>query len=333
MAKKFPLAPTSRRRTLNDVRALAFERGTFWIVPAVAVVAAIISFTHLTWLGEEMRWGPWIAPLLPAAIDGLGIVCSFGIVRSQASGEPLRRRLSEWGGLILALGLSIAGNVAYVLDAAPDWLKIITAASIPVVVAYSIHILGRANSKGLSARIYADDPDGEIQLHVPQVGADETAPGPADVHARPVARARATPAQGTFAREAAARDVPRKPAPAAHGVTRGPTRAPSTVDDAHGAVEAARAQSGDDLVIDEDAYRTRYEELYRAELDADPYTQPVSKRIYEQAGQTRRTESAVRRWGTAMWAEHQERMRVEATAPVRDDEAEAPAVEREPARV
>lgn len=153
-----PKAPAARGFTRSEKRSLQFETVSLYVVFLVALIAMIVSFVALTWLGGHMRLGfaAWLVPLM---IDGFGVACSVGIVRSQAAGEPARARISEWLGLSFALGLSILGNVYHVLDVVPDWLKIAVASCIPIIVAYGIHVYGRAMSRGISAHVMADEPD------------------------------------------------------------------------------------------------------------------------------------------------------------------------------
>jgi hypothetical protein len=212
MAPRFKI-PTSRGFTLADKRNQRLERVTLLIVVAVAVIAAAISFVALRWVGEYINMGP-IAFLLPLAIDGFGIICAFGIVRSQSMNEPLRKRASEWVGLGYALGLSVAGNIVHALSAItgakpPIWLVIGFVSAIPIIVAYGIHLLGRAIDGGVSAHVLADDPD-KVQFDLRQLG-DENAPAaaPAPRKAAPKAPAPApAPAKAAQATPPAAAESP-----------------------------------------------------------------------------------------------------------------------------
>ncbi|MGL5816625.1 MAG: DUF2637 domain-containing protein [Phycicoccus sp.] len=157
--------PTARGFTVAEKRSVTFERIALYAVFLVAIIAAAISFQALMWVGTEMGLA-WAAALVPIAVDGFAIACSVGVIRSQASGEPLRQRLSEWLGISGALGLSIAGNVTHALDIGtgrvPDALTIAVSAAVPVIVAYGIHVYGRAMVRGISAHVLASDPS---QLH------------------------------------------------------------------------------------------------------------------------------------------------------------------------
>ena len=190
--------PASRGFTLADKRNQRLERVTLLIVVAVAVIAAAISFVALKWVGEYINMGA-IAFLLPLAIDGFGIICAFGIVRSQSMNEKLRKRASEWVGLAYALGLSVAGNIVHALSAItgakpPIWLVVGFVSAIPVIVAYGIHLLGRAIDGGVSAHVLADDPD-KVQFGLAQLGDEnQPAPAPAPRKATPAPKAPAAPA-------------------------------------------------------------------------------------------------------------------------------------------
>ena len=164
--------PTDRGFTIAEARSLQFERVSLFMVLLVAVVAAVISFQALTWLGETMGLG-WAAPLVPLAIDGFAVACSIGIIRSQASGHGTRDRVSEWLGLFIALGLSIAGNVTHALHTGsrelPVGLVSAFAAAVPIIVAYGIHVYGRAMARGISANVLAEDP-GRIHFDLQHLG-------------------------------------------------------------------------------------------------------------------------------------------------------------------
>lgn len=177
MARK---APTQRKRTVSDRRTLRVETASLPLVIGVAVIAALISFVALKWVGEYMGMSVEVfgvqiayAALLPLAIDGFGIICALGIVRSNSVDESFLKRVSEWGGLAISLALSIAGNVVHTLHFVdgtlpPRWLIVAYSAAIPAIVAYGLHLLGRTLRDSLSARIYVDDPD-HVQLDVPGV--------------------------------------------------------------------------------------------------------------------------------------------------------------------
>lgn len=195
-------APGARGFTIQEVRALSIERRTFHLTWVVALFAATMSFTALQWVGVQMGMYVLIAPLLPLAIDGLGIICSFGIIRSAAAKEPFRNRASEWAGLGLSLGLSMAGNAAHALETVPWWLKVTYSVAVPVIVAYSIHVLGRYMDSGVSAYVLADDPD-RVHFDLPQVG-EQRALTPRTPRATAAPAPRATPAPDATA----ARSVP-----------------------------------------------------------------------------------------------------------------------------
>jgi hypothetical protein len=217
MAPRIKL-PVSRDFTLADKRNQRLERVTLAIVVAVAIIAAAISFVALKWVGEYINMGA-IAFLLPLAIDGFGIICAFGIVRSQSMGEPLRKRLSEWVGLGYALGLSVAGNIVHALSAItgakpPIWLVIGFVSAIPVIVAYGIHLLGRAIDGGVSAHVLASDPD-KVQFGLAQIGDENrtaaSAPAPRKATPAPAPASqgpRVEPAMAAAVADANSRNTP-----------------------------------------------------------------------------------------------------------------------------
>ena len=189
--------PAARGFTVAEKRSILFERIALYAVFLVALITAVISFQALTWVGSEMGLG-WAAPLVPLAIDGFAVACSVGIVRSQASGEKSRERLSEWIGLFLALTLSIAGNILHALNIGtgviPERVTIAFAAAVPIVLAYCIHVYGRAMVRGISAHVLAEDPD-RIHFGIPHLGDDTAQPAPRAARTKTAQPAREVTAQ------------------------------------------------------------------------------------------------------------------------------------------
>lgn len=229
-------APRIRKKTFGDQRLIRIEKTSLPLVVAVAFIAALISFVALKWVGEYMGFVVTIngvevsyAPLLPLAIDGFGIICALGIVRHH--GAPVDeltsnydkfkhsfRNASEWGGLAVSLVLSMAGNIVHTLNRVdgsvpPRWLIVAYSIAIPGIVAYSLHLLGRAAHDSILARINVDDPD-HIQMDVE--GAAVPAPRPA-APSTPRQTAPASTAQTAPSRPATA------PRPAAEAVAQART--------------------------------------------------------------------------------------------------------------
>ena len=152
----------ARSFTVQEQRAFRLERWSLYVQLTVAVIAAVISFQALRDAGLRMGLD-WAAPLLPLAIDGFAVIASLGIIRSQGAGERFGARASEWLGLCFVLGLSIAGNVAHALDKMdPDFPRILAGlfgSAPPIIVAYGIHVYGRAMTSGVSRHVLVDDPD------------------------------------------------------------------------------------------------------------------------------------------------------------------------------
>lgn len=265
-----PKTPGPRGFTIQEVRALSIEKRTFHLTWVVALLAATMSFVALQWVGVESGMHNWIAPLLPLSIDGLGIICSFGIIRSAGAKQPFKHRASEWMGLGLSLVLSMLGNGAHALGHVPPWLKIVYAVAVPGIVAYSIHVLGRYMDSGVSAHVLADDPD-RVHFDLAQVGD----PGPAPARAsKPAPRVQtSTPAR------AAGTPTPAQPA-----------RAPRPV--------AARTTARPD---DE---RARARALFDEAVQADPTSKPDAAAIRRDAG-VERDGATVRRWVQGWWEEVQ----------------------------
>jgi hypothetical protein len=152
----------TRSFTVQERRTFRLERWSLCVQLAVAVIGAVISFQALRDAGLRMGLS-WASPLLPLAIDGFAVIASLGIIRSQGAGERLHERASEWLGLCFVLALSIAGNVAHALDRMePDFPRILAGlfgAAPPIIVAYGIHVYGRAMTSGVSRHVLVDDPD------------------------------------------------------------------------------------------------------------------------------------------------------------------------------
>lgn len=177
-----PRPPVAREMTVGEKRALSTERASLPATVLVALVAAAASFSALIWCGRLMGMAH-MAFALPVAIDGLGIMCALGVARH---GGSFRSAFSEWFGLGMSVTLSIAGNVAHALQVLPAELKVAFAASMPVIVAYGVHVYCRAIASGVSTRVFASDPT-QIQLALDTAtpAKSDTAPVPAR---RPVSR-------------------------------------------------------------------------------------------------------------------------------------------------
>jgi len=214
-----PKAPAARGFTLAEQRSIAFEKLTLYLVLFVAIVAAVVSFVALAWVGQQFM-DFRVAFLLPLAIDGFAIACSVGIVRSQASGEKAGQRASEWLGMFIALGLSILGNVYHglhtVTAAVPQFLVIAYSAAVPIIVAYGIHVYGRAMSRGISAHVLADDPD-KLHFDVVHLGEETVAQkaAPARIQKSAPRQVGDAPAPRQEARAAVAEARSERPAPEA----------------------------------------------------------------------------------------------------------------------
>ena len=192
----------TRSFTVQEERTFRLERWSLYVQLAVAVIAAVISFQALRDAGLRMGLD-WAAPLLPLAIDGFAVIASLGIIRSQGAGERFSARASEWLGLCFVLALSIAGNVAHALDRMdsdfPRILAGLFGSAPPIIVAYGIHVYGRAMTSGVSRHVLVDDPD-KIHFALTHLGERDSVrpPGSKRGTARPAERsdARATKRAG-----------------------------------------------------------------------------------------------------------------------------------------
>lgn len=296
-----PRPPASRGFTLAERRSLTFERISLYAVFFVALVAAVVSFVAMAWVGKQLGMD-WAAPLIPLAIDGFAIACSVGIVRSQASGDRLRERFSEWIGLYVALSLSIAGNVFHVLHTStellPTYLKVAFAASIPILLAYGIHVYGRAMSRGISAKVLADDPD-KVRFDIQSLHDDAR-------HTAAPARAQHTGARIERAHA---------PQPVAQ-----PARAQQDLG-ARADLEGARAAAADAARAEDD--RTRMRATFDAAVHAQPTVRPDAAALHREAGAKVNTATS-RRWVQAWWSEHETNLGIAREDHQLEDEAAVP---------
>lgn len=280
-------APAARGFTLAERRSLQFEQVSLYMVFLVAVIAAVISFFALVAVGKEAGLG-YAAYLLPVAIDGFGIACSVGIVRSVASGDRFLSRVSEWIGLLGALGLSILGNVHHSLAVGsaslPDYVKIAYATAVPVIVAYGIHVYGNAMSRGLSAHVLADEPD-KLHFDVAHLGDQDTV---ARAHA-PAKVTRTPPASRAQATSSAPTPTRTESAPAARAARPAPT-AEQTADQA------------------------RMRGAFDAAVTANPHVKPVASHLARELG-IEAHPATPRRWVAEWWAEHEAAMGTARPAP------------------
>lgn len=116
---------------------LKHDRTTTVGLAAVAVSAAVLTFTTLRALAVACGFGDWLSWLLPVAVDAAGLV-ALRIWLQQ--GTPLAKRLS-----MACVGLSVAGNAtqhglaAYVLPV-PWWVIVIVSAVPPAMLAAVVHL-------------------------------------------------------------------------------------------------------------------------------------------------------------------------------------------------
>lgn len=80
-------------------------------VLAVAVIAAIVSYTHVESLGLANGYSTDTARLLPFSIDGL-IVAASMVLLTEARAQRPAPRLARFG-LVLGIAGTLAANVAY----------------------------------------------------------------------------------------------------------------------------------------------------------------------------------------------------------------------------
>lgn len=98
---------------LSSVAARRIRRITVATVLALALAAAVLSFSGLMTLAEESGIPASLAWLLPIIIDGLVITGSLGVIASTLTGVPT---WYSWMLTLLGVTASVIGNVA----AAPD---------------------------------------------------------------------------------------------------------------------------------------------------------------------------------------------------------------------
>lgn len=135
-----PATPTPEP-TVSASPVTETPRGADWVrlVTTVAVVlvtlaAARGSFGHMRSLAESVGEDP--AWLLPVSVDGLAVAASMTMLVRRRAGQKVG--LLSWGSLLLALGVSLAANVA---SAEPTLTGRLVAAWPPIGLLLSYELL------------------------------------------------------------------------------------------------------------------------------------------------------------------------------------------------
>lgn len=103
-------------------------------VVVVAMVAAVISYTHMRHLALDAGEG-WRADILPLSVDGMMVVASMNALERRRAGQ---KAWLAWAGLMLGLGASFAANVA---AAQPTLQGRLVAAWPPVALLVALELL------------------------------------------------------------------------------------------------------------------------------------------------------------------------------------------------
>lgn len=117
---------------------MKLDRTTVLGLALVAVAAAVLTFTTLFQLAVTAGYSPWLAWLLPIAVDAAGLVALRVWLRH---GAELAKRLA-----LSCIALSVAGNAtqhglaAYGLPA-PWWVIVVVSAVPPSILAAVVHLV------------------------------------------------------------------------------------------------------------------------------------------------------------------------------------------------
>lgn len=123
------------------------RRVTGAAVLVVAVVAAVISYSHMQQLALEAGEGVWQAAMLPLSVDGMMLAASMTALVRKRAGENVG--VLPWLALLLGVAASVAANIA---SAEPTLEGRLIAAWPPVALLVSLEMLlrqVRAMSNGL----------------------------------------------------------------------------------------------------------------------------------------------------------------------------------------
>lgn len=115
----------------------------YWLLGAVALAAAVLSFDALRALALLCGFSPWLAWLLPVGIDAGATAGALGWIArpTGAPGRAFGRALA-----LALLGLSVVGNaiahaVAVEGDGAPAWWVVAAVSGVaPAVLAAMVHL-------------------------------------------------------------------------------------------------------------------------------------------------------------------------------------------------
>lgn len=86
-------------------------RATAAVMAAVAVFAAVVSYSHIYWLGYTHGQQGTDGRLLPLSVDGLILAASLVMLHEARSGR--RPGLLAWGMLGLGVAATVGANVEY----------------------------------------------------------------------------------------------------------------------------------------------------------------------------------------------------------------------------
>lgn len=114
------------------------RRTTGAAVLVVALVAAVISYSHMRQLALAAGEGAWQAAILPLSVDGMLMCASMTALVRKRSGQAVG--VLPWLALMLGVGASVAANIA---SAEPTLTGRAIAAWPPVALLVSLEMLLR----------------------------------------------------------------------------------------------------------------------------------------------------------------------------------------------
>lgn len=135
--RKARVVSTQAPAGISPAGEKAIRRIASSTVVAIAIAAAVLSFTGLRQLALTAGFAPELAWLFPLIVDGLTLIGSLGVVHATLTGM---RVWFPWTLTLTGVGLSVWGNIA---AADPAVLSRLVHAVPPVVLALSLEALLR----------------------------------------------------------------------------------------------------------------------------------------------------------------------------------------------
>jgi hypothetical protein len=155
------------------------SRGDEWVrrgcALVVAAVAAYSSYAHQRHFALAGGADEVSAALWPLSVDGLVVLASLGLVRTQ-SNTTVRARLALWVAFLLGVAVSLAANIA----AAPvlGWQPVLVAGWPPLALLLAVELVVHSRSQDQTGTVQTQPettPAAEPEPETGVIGAIESA--------------------------------------------------------------------------------------------------------------------------------------------------------------